>query len=376
MASVKFLEKDKAMPQLKRKELDKLLAAEDAVNEEISEEEFANRNKKDWSNHGSIQVLGLAVEKYLASGGRSYDEEEDEDIVAERYKLVVEDVKTKDKYTISLHKSFGFSTIKISRGFMKIERLDKEIPTTHIPTEPLIIKGFAIDGEDLSWHQSTIYAEDEKGNIARDKKGHIKMVSSSNEEDIDDVEDRGYKISNNVFSFVSHGSDIYYPSGWVKVNKELFTPLERAMENRPVWIIEGASGTGKSTLASHLQGLTVFETDTVDKLPDVIKADVVVLGNRSRFNRSEVTSRLYGQPNVDLISVSFQKERKQRDYLQDKLNAVRSAAKKNHVEMGKTGEANGEKTAEVQTKAALKEMRNHRVVSAASKILKDNQSTK
>ena len=44
--------------------------------------------------------------------------------------------------------------------------------------------------------------------------------------------------------------------------------------------------------------------------------------------------------------------------------------------MGKTGEANGEKVAEVQTKAALKEMRNHRVVSAASKILKDNQSTK
>lgn len=184
---------------------------------------------------------------------------------------------------------------------------------------------------------------------------------------------------NNVFAYSHNGEDNYYPTGSVAINKKLFIPLARAMEKRPVWIIEGASGTGKSTLASHLEGLTVFETDSVDKLPESIKEDVIVLGNRSGFKREDVTKRIFGQPDVNLISITFNKEDQSRDYLQEKSNKIKKALKDKSslrvlkgksLEMGKTADPQTNKvkrehalTAEIQSDTAKKIMSDRKKIS-------------
>ena len=55
------------------------------------------------------------------------------------------------------------------------------------------------------------------------------------------------------------------------------------MSERPVWIFEGSSGLGKSSLAA-MSGEKVFETDSVKKLPEQIWADIVVIGNKRGFS--------------------------------------------------------------------------------------------
>lgn len=265
----------------------------------------------------------------MTEGGYSDSHPKREDVLAERYKLIVKDLKTKNKYVINLSESYGMcgsGYTSASYGQMKIEKFEKEFPFSHIPTEPTIITGFSINPDDLSWSQQTIYKLDENGNIKRDDRGEPEYISSDFcESGLD-----GINIENNVFRYSDVGGDVYYPKGGVSIKKELFTPLARAMENRPVWIIEGASGSGKSTLASHLEGLTVFETDSVDRLPEVIKEDVIVLGNRSGFKRDDVIKRIFGQPNVSIISVSFQKE--PQNELQRTMQKVRSV-----VDKGKEG---------------------------------------
>jgi hypothetical protein len=64
----------------------------------------------------------------------------------------------------------------------------------------------------------------------------------------------------------------------------LFEKTPRMMEGRPVWIFAGASGLGKSTLGRflELQGKIVYETDSDQRLPNMIMADVIVVGNRNK----------------------------------------------------------------------------------------------
>lgn len=358
------------MPKLKLNEFnDELDKEQGRLGEKQFVEEIAEKNTADWLKRGRIQVLGLAVEKYLTTSGYS-DDTEAGDINDERYKLIVKDLKNKNKYLLSLSNSYGTSYSRYSTasfGHMKIEKLEKDIPLSHIPAEPTIITGFSINPDNLSWEQQTIYKQDEDGNIARDTVGDAITDAYCS----DAVDEREKVIENNVFTYSNYGIDIYYPKGGVSVNKELFTPLARAMENRPVWIIEGASGTGKSTLASHLQGLTVFETDSVDELPEVIKADVIVLGNRSGFKRDDVTKRIFGQPNVEIIGVSFDKTTEQRDYLQEKMETLKIKVGMKNLKLGKMSGPNGKTTADIQTKAAKRQMPNHKILNAVVKSQKE-----
>ena len=63
------------------------------------------------------------------------------------------------------------------------------------------------------------------------------------------------------------------------------------MSERPVWIFKGLSGLGKSSLAAE-SGKKVFETDSVEKLPNKIWADVVVIGNKHNFSLKAIKQRL------------------------------------------------------------------------------------
>ena len=99
-------------------------------------------------------------------------------------------------------------------------------------------------------------------------------------------------IDGKVLAEVSdNGGDMYYPSGYAKVNEDFFVSTARTMTLRPVWIFLGASCLGKSTLAAAT-GKSVFETDSVDELPQVIYADIIVVGNKRRFKANTVKRHL------------------------------------------------------------------------------------
>lgn len=92
--------------------------------------------------------------------------------------------------------------------------------------------------------------------------------------------------------------DGYYPNGYVWVWLDgLFKPTARTMEGRPVWIFTGKSGLGKSTIgadiASGCSKKIVFETDSVDVLPEEIWADIIVAGKRKGgFSLEEIKKSL------------------------------------------------------------------------------------
>lgn len=117
------------------------------------------------------------------------------------------------------------------------------------------------------------------------------------------------EIDTEVFSYSDDGGDSYYPHGYVHVNLELFTAFpERIFDKRPVLIFHGESCTLKSHLAA-LSGKSVLELDsleTADELPYCIIEDIIVIGNRHKFDIDEVKSRIFGD--VEIIDVKFTKD--------------------------------------------------------------------
>jgi hypothetical protein len=122
---------------------------------------------------------------------------------------------------------------------------------------------------------------------------------------IDDIEpfDEIDEVNNHVFHCSYDGGDGYYPSGGYSVNMELFKPNGREKRNRPTYIFKGESGIGKSTLASKFNDdLVVFETDAYDNLPEIIIADVIVLGNRHKYTIDDIKQKV---ENTELVFCSF-----------------------------------------------------------------------
>lgn len=129
------------------------------------------------------------------------------------------------------------------------------------------------------------------------------------EYELDDIEVKNYEkyddifITNFVFSVSSNGDDCYYPSGGYTINEKLFYKSKRANDNRPVWIFQGDSNLGKSFIAHKLDGMSVFETDCFEKLPELIKEDIIVIGNKYKFNLEDIKSRIFGE--YKLVIVDF-----------------------------------------------------------------------
>jgi len=119
---------------------------------------------------------------------------------------------------------------------------------------------------------------------------------------VDDVEPN-FKgnISNDVFSIDEDGGCNYYPSGGYSVNMELFKETIRAKNLRPVWIFKGKSNSGKSFLASKLNDLEIYETDSNEKLPDVITASVIVIGNKYDFEINDLKKVIFGEVEIQIV---------------------------------------------------------------------------
>ena len=99
--------------------------------------------------------------------------------------------------------------------------------------------------------------------------------------------------SNELFTLEINGGDNFYPRGFYTINKDLLIETPRALEYRPTYIFIGESGIGKSWLASQFkEDVKVFETDSVDKLPNSIVANVIVVGNKNKFDLKSIIERL------------------------------------------------------------------------------------
>lgn len=119
---------------------------------------------------------------------------------------------------------------------------------------------------------------------------------------VDDVEPNFEgNISNDVFSIDEDGGCNYYPSGGYNVNMELFKETIRAKNLRPVWIFKGKSNSGKSFLASKLNDLEIYETDSNEKLPDVITASVIVVGNKYDFEIDDLKKLIFGEVEIQIV---------------------------------------------------------------------------
>ena len=131
------------------------------------------------------------------------------------------------------------------------------------------------------------------------------LLDSSSDEDEDGVDVMNSYDGALIFSVSYDGGDGWYPNGGSRVNMDLFKPNIRWTGKRLVWLFYGPSGLGKSTLGAAINGHNVLEIDQLNRLPDAILADVVIIGNRGKFTIDDILPRLYGDPMV--IKVGFEK---------------------------------------------------------------------
>ena len=208
----------------------------------------------------SMKIIGLRIEKYIdkeISGHNCIFEYKDAEFEKHIICGVLNDNR---KVEIELSRSEGecYSGWTIaSWGHIKVTEVKKFNGYTFIPKEPLFI-------------------EDVEPNFDGD-------------------------ISNEVFSVDSYGGDNYYPSGGYNVNMELFKETVRNKNLRPVWVFKGKSNSGKSFLASKLNELDVYETDSNEVLPESIVASVIVLGNKYDFNLEDVKSKIFGEVEIQIV---------------------------------------------------------------------------
>jgi hypothetical protein len=215
-----------------------------------------------------MKIIGLRIEKYIGTNVeghncdfRYYDDELERHVLC----AVLSDGKKVEIYLTNEYGECGSGWCTASWGRIEVKEVSRFGGYTHKPIKDLII-----------------------GDI-----------------DLTDVPEN---IANDVFSVDYSGYDDYYPSGGYSVDMSLFQQTIRHKDKRPVWIFIGNSNTGKSFLSSKLNELTIYETDSSKILPDVIKEDVVVLGNKYNFEVDEIKKRLFGDCEVCVVKFEIEQE--------------------------------------------------------------------
>lgn len=269
---------------------------------------FAHRNELPTKENDTVQIIGLAKERYIERtddhGKYSPDSIKGEEI---RYKLYAKDAGNHKSYIITLYESHGknASGDKAVRGHMSIEKAGKGVSFSHKPITPITIKGFAIDPETL------ICTQRKNGKTEK-----FDVNAAYN--------DKYARIENNLFTCSSIGNnDDKSPNGYANIKSELFEEFPEVTQKRPVWIIQGNAAT--EDFIEDIKNLHVLHTGNSDKLPDVIYDDVIVLDEDSKFSLQDVKERLYGvkihtsaQPSVMSVTV----DKSQTDKLSDELRNV------------------------------------------------------
>lgn len=207
-----------------------------------------------------MKIIGLRIEKYIdkeVSGHNCCFEYND----AEFEKHIICGVLS-DNRKVEIELSYsegecGSGWTTASWGHIEVTEVKRFNGYTHIPKEPIEIDDY--------------------------------LPSFENDTD------------NKVFSFSKVGRDYYYPCGGYNVNMELFKETVRAKNLRPVWVFKGKSNSGKSFLASKINDLEVYETDSNENLPTSITASIVVLGNKYNHSIKDIKTKLFGEVEVQIV---------------------------------------------------------------------------
>ena len=211
-----------------------------------------------------FRVHSLRIEKIRTYNDR---EEEYEDNKVYVLNCIGDD---KSKYEVRLWEINGdcySGWCDASWGYIDIQKVDSFIGVTHIPIKEL---EFTLEFE-------------EDDNLPN-------------------------KIYNDIFNYDYDGNDDWYPCGEANVNEELFKPINRNMEKRPVWIFKGNSALGKSYIAgiinnSNRKGLSVYETDAHEELGE-INNNIIVIGNKYNYSVEEVEKHIAGEHETILVDFS------------------------------------------------------------------------
>jgi len=229
-----------------------------------------------------IQITGLQEIKYVKNCLKNADEGFAE------YK----EISTK-------HTLFGvLNDDNRTRIRIKLEASDGECPSgyclsTYANISIKILKKFGLYTH-VPKKKLEINLKFDLGKLMGDKELKTYDIKGSDEED---------DINNAAFDFSPYGDDNYYPTGHYEIKFNAFEKTNRFKEYRLVYIFKGPSGVGKSFLASKI-GLMIYETDSSEKLPDVIYAGVIVLGNRNKFDIENVKSKVFGPAEIIICDFS------------------------------------------------------------------------
>ena len=116
-----------------------------------------------------------------------------------------------------------------------------------------------------------------------------------------------YDYNDKLLYFSYDGGDSYYPSGGYRIEMNFFRESARIKDKRPVWIFKGDSNAGKTYLSSQLD-MDVYETDSSNSLPDIMKQSIIVLGNKYVYDVTDIKSRLFDSDNCEVHIVDFCKD--------------------------------------------------------------------
>lgn len=132
------------------------------------------------------------------------------------------------------------------------------------------------------------------------------------------------------------GGDNYYPSGKSWLNMTKFKLTNRVPSKRPLYILTGDSGLGKSFLAQRMINsngekndsavrFIVYETDSNADLPiasDLWKYHAIVVGNKYRHHSKTIFNNLQAiEDMVNLIHIPFQRVPKLINRIYDQIIA-------------------------------------------------------
>ena len=208
-----------------------------------------------------MKIIGLRIEKYIdkSVSGHNCDFTYEDSEFERHIICAVLDDNTKVEIKLSCSEGeCGSGWTTASFGYIDIVEVTKFDGYNYIPKQPLVIDD-------------------------------IKLNNNIEE------------YSNDVFYVSEYGGDSYYPNGGYSVNMDLFKELPRSCDSRPVWIFFGESNLGKTFLSSKLNDMEVYETDSSNILPEIITANVVVLGNKYKYDIDDIKKRLFGDVEVRYV---------------------------------------------------------------------------
>lgn len=222
-----------------------------------------------------MKIVGLRLEKYLdySISGHNCDFEYADAIFIKSIICILLD--NMDKVEIHLTRSegqCGSGWCAASFGHIEVMRVSN-FTYNYIAKKDL----------KFEYITDTVYSyNDEDDKITLDFSNYINFKTCILQYDT---------INSNIFTCTSDGGDSYYPSGGYSVNLDNFIKTDRIIEKRPVWIFKGDSNLGKSFIASNSR-LQVYETDSKQILPNIIRESIIVLGNKFKFTINEIKEKI------------------------------------------------------------------------------------